>query len=304
MSKFKTMLKLVKTPKKMIIPLADNGVLNWIPDEAYLRLAFYCQMGKPLDLNKPKTFSEKLQWLKLHDRKELYHTLVDKYEVKEYVASIIGPEYIVPTLGVWNDPDEIKIEELPDQFVLKCTHDSGSVVICRDKSTFDKKEAMQRLKKHANKSIFWFGREWPYKGIKPRIIAEEYLGGGDKGLNDYKVLCFHGIPKLIEVHEGRMTANHTQDFYTTKWERTEIAQENEPRSDNPINPPDQLELILDLSSRLAKDFIHIRIDWYIANNKLYFGEITFYDGSGFCAFTNERFDVEIGNWIHLPIDLK
>lgn len=300
MSKLSTALHLLKTPGKMIVPLADMGFFNWLPDKPYLKLVYRGEMGKRLDLEHPQTFNEKLQWLKLYDHNPLYHQLVDKYEVKQFIADRIGQKYIIPTLGIWHSVEEIAFDQLPEQFVLKCTHDSGSVIICKDKKTFDIEAAKRKLSFHLKKSTYWFGREWPYKGLIPRIIAEPYLEDDTGGLVDYKVLCFAGEPKLIEVHAGRMSDNHTQDFYTTDWVRTDIVQTCEPMSADVIPAPEQLELMLSLSKKLAQGFIHIRVDWYIVSGQLLFGELTFYDGSGFAEFVDEKWDMEIGSWIKLP----
>lgn len=300
MSSIKTALSLLGTPGKMIVPLADKGLFNWLPDKSYLKLAYRGEMGKKLDLEHPQTFNEKLQWLKLYDRNPLYHQLVDKYEVKQYIADRIGPEYIIPTLGIWDSVEDIPFDQLPEQYVLKCTHDSGSVVICRSRKGFDIEDAKKRLASHMKKSTYWFGREWPYKGLTPRIIAEPYLEDDTGGLTDYKVLCFSGEPELIEVHTGRMSESHTQDYYTTDWIRTDIVQTCEPMSDVAAPRPLQLGLMLSLSRELAQGFIHIRVDWYIVGNQLLFGEMTFYDGSGFAEFVDEKWDLMLGTWIQLP----
>ena len=299
MLKIRTAINLLKSPGDLIIALANKKLLNWIPDELYLKCFFRIQTGYCLNLKNPRTFNEKLQWLKLHDRKDLYHSLVDKYEVKAYVASIIGDKYIIPTIGIWDDVDRIPFKKLPKQFVLKCTHDSGSVIICRDKSKLDFEEAKNKLKRYMKKSIYWFGREWPYKGLKPKVIAEKYMEDGGEGLIDYKVLCFNGQPKLIEVHAGRMTPKHTQDFYTTNWKRTAIEQFCEPMADMPMERPKVLNEMLELSKTLSQGFIHIRVDWYIIQGKLYFGELTFYDGAGFAPFIDKKWDYMLGDLIHL-----
>ncbi len=300
MSKLKTAIRLLKTPGRMVMPLAEMGLFNWIPDSTFLKLIYRAQMGARLDLRNPTTYNEKLQWLKLHDRKPIYHMLVDKYEVKKYVGNMIGIQYTIPTLGIWDNPEDIKIEKLPSQFVLKCTHDSGSVLICRDKRVFDFQGAKRYLKKRMKRSTYWFGREWPYKGVKPRIIAEELLGRGVEPINDYKVLCFHGDPKLVEVHAGRTTAKHTQDFYTTEWKRTEIEQTCKPMAEKPIQMPECLEKMLGFSRVLSNQYIHIRVDWFVENKQLFFGELTFYDGSGFAEFKDEKWDYELGSWMQLP----
>lgn len=289
----------ISNPGKAIVPLASRGLLNWVPDETYLKIAFRGQMGKRLKLDPPITFNEKLQWLKLHDRKPIYHELVDKAEVKKYVSQTIGHEYIIPTIGIWNTVDEIPFEKMPTRFAIKCTHDSGSVIVCKDKAKLDIELVKNKLKYHLNKSTYWFGREWPYKGLKPRIIVEELIGDGLKPLTDYKVLCFNGVPRLIEVHIDRGTVKHTQDFYDTDWKRTEIEQTCEPMSEIPIQPPQCLKQMLELSELLSKEFIHIRVDWYVVGNRLYFGELTFYDGSGFAEFVDEKWDYMLGEWIQL-----
>ena len=287
-------------PGKAIIPLASRGLFNWIPDETYLKIVYRGQMSKRLNLNPPITFNEKLQWLKLHDRKHIYHKLVDKAEVKKYISRKIGEEYIIPTIGIWETVEEIPFDKLPSRFVIKCTHDSGSVIICEDKSKFDINSAKKKLNYHLKKSTYWFGREWPYKGLKPRVIVEELIGDGVKPLADYKVLCFNGVPKLVEVHLNRGTASHTQDFYDIDWNRTEIEQTCEPMANTPILPPGCLEQMLELSELLSKEFIHIRVDWYTVDDRLYFGELTFYDGSGFAEFVDDKWDYMLGKWIQLP----
>ena len=299
MSKLKTSISLLATPGKMIFPLARFGVFNWMPDKLYLKFVYRGHMGKKLNLEKPKSYNEKLQWLKLHDRKPLYQTLVDKAEVKKYVADKIGKQYIIPTLGVWDDANNIPFDELPDQFVIKCTHDSGSTIICQNKSKLDKASVKSKLNAHLRKNTYWVGREWPYKQLKSRIIAEQLLGNGSESINDYKVLCFDGEPKLIEVHIGRSSSAHTQDFYTTNWVRTEIEQTCEPMAAEPIQAPPVLDKMLELSRVLSEGFIHIRVDWYVIEDKLYFGELTFYDGSGFCEFKDEKWDDLLGSWIKL-----
>ena len=213
MSRIKTAISLMKTPGKMILPMADKGLFNWMPDEQYLKLVYHGQVGKKLNLNKTETFDEKLQWLKLYDRNPQYHNMVDKYEVKQYVANKIGDKYIIPTIGVWDSVETIPFEQLPNQFVLKCTHDSGSVIICKDKNTFDVDAARKKLSNHMKKSIYWFGREWVYKDLKPRIIAEPYLTDeSGTELKDYKVHSFHGEPKIIQVDYGRYSEHKRNIF--------------------------------------------------------------------------------------------
>lgn len=271
-----------------------------LPDKQYLKLMYRHVFKRKLDLDDPKTFNEKLQWLKLHDRKTEYISMVDKYEVKKYVAAQIGENYIIPTLGVWNKFDEINFDNLPDQFVIKCTHDSGGLVICKDKSRFDRKAARKKINACMKKNYYWVGREWPYKSVPPRIIVERYMEDpNEKELRDYKFLCFHGEPKLIELHVNRFNEKHTQDFYDTEWRQLSITQVGLSKLKVPASRPECLDEMLTLSRILAKGIPHVRIDWYVISGKVYFGEITFFDASGFDPFDNEEDDKMIGDWIDL-----
>ena len=280
--------------------LSSLGLFKDMNDEEYLKKLFKCHMKRELNLDNPQTFNEKLQWLKLYDRKPEYTTMVDKYAVKKYVADIIGEEYIIPTLGVWNHFDEIDFDKLPNQFVLKCTHDSGGIVICKDKNKLALKSAKKKIEKCLKRNYYWSSREWPYKDVKPRIIAEKFLSDeGKEELADYKVLCFNGEPKLIEVHKGRFYGNHTADNYDEFWNKTDIEQYDLPKSDEILPKPKFLEEMLHLSRLLSKDLIHVRVDWYFTNNRLYFGELTFFDGSGYNLFCGDA-DGLLGSWIKLP----
>lgn len=281
--------------------LSEMGLLKWMPDSMYLKNKYRTLLGRELDLDNPKSFNEKLQWLKIHDRKSAYTTMVDKYAVKQYVANRIGEEYIIPTLGVWKHFDDIDFDNLPNQFVLKCTHDSGGLVICKDKSMLDKAVAKKKIEKCLKRNYYWSGREWPYKNVPKRIIAEQYLTNNEKSdeLSDYKVLCFNGEPKLIEIHKGRFSGHHTQDFYDVNWNKTEFEQPEDPLSDEIMEKPVFADKMLELSRTLAENIPHVRIDWYYTGGKLLFGEITFFDGSGFCPFIDNQDEI-LGSWITLP----
>lgn len=287
--------------KYRFIILDRLGSYKKTSDKEYLEKKFMILMNRDLNLVNPQTFNEKLQWLKLYDRKPEYTTMVDKYAVKKYVADIIGEEYIIPTLGVWNHFDEIDFDKLPNQFVLKCTHDSGGIVICKDKNKLDLKSAKKKIEKCLKRNYYWSSREWPYRDVKPRIIAEKFLSDeGKEDLADYKVLCFHGEPKIIEVHVGRFNGNHTADNYDTFWNKTDIEQLDLPKTNELMPKPVFLDEMLHLSRLLSKDLIHIRVDWYFTNNRLYFGELTFYDGSGYNQFCGNA-DEFLGSLIKLPI---
>ena len=284
--------------------LTVHHILDWIPDKLYLRTKYRIYIGKKLNLQNPKTFNEKLQWLKLYDRKPEYHKMVDKYEVKHYVAEKIGSQYVIPTIGLWNKASEIDFETLPNQFVLKCTHDSGGVIICKDKNNADIDGIVKKLEKGLKTDYYLLGREWPYKGIMRRIIAEEYLEDeSNHDLKDYKVLCFNGVPKLIELHTGRFTEHQTQDFYDTDWNKLSISQSNLPefqKSSTILPKPVNLDEMITLSRVLSKGIPHVRVDWYSIKGHLYFGELTFFDGSGLDPWDDPNDDLMMGNWIVLP----
>lgn len=273
----------------------------FLSDEQYLQLKFYDAFGYFMDFSNPKTFNEKLQWLKIYNHKPEYTTMVDKYKCKEYVGNIIGYEYIIPTLGVWDSFDEIDFEALPDQFVLKCTHDSGGLVVCRNKSSLDMDAARKKIETCLSNNFYYMGREWPYKNVKPRIIAEQYLSndGEEDELSDYKVLCFNGEPKLVEIHRGRFSGHHTQDIYDTDWNKTKFEQPEDPCSDEIMEKPVFADKMFELSAVLSKGIPHVRIDWYYTRGRLLFGEITFFDGSGFCSFIENQDEI-LGSWITLP----
>lgn len=292
----------ISEPKRILFSLAAKGLLNNVSDEAYLKLAFKLNMHKKLDLKNPKSFSEKLQWLKLYDRNPAYTMMVDKYEVKDYVASIIGEEYIIPTLGVWDHFDDIDFDALPDQFVLKCTHDSGGLVVVKDKASFDKDKAREKIEKCLKADFYRIVREWPYKNVKPRIIAEKYVE--DKRyheLRDYKFFTFGGKVRAMFVAADRQTKNKetTFDFFDEDYNHLPFRQ-GHPNADTPPEKPINFEKMKELSELLAKDIPHVRVDFYEVNGEVYFGELTFYHFSGFTPFVPEEWDYKFGEWLELP----
>ncbi len=281
--------------------MGNHGLLKWLPDRLYLQILFKIRTGLKLNLKNPVGFCEKLQWIKLYLHDPIYPIIVDKYSVRDYVRKKIGSEYLVPLLGVWNKVNDIDFEKLPEQFVLKCTHDSGSVSICKNKANFNIDLTKKKLKKRLKRNTYWATREWPYRLVTPRIIAEKYMvDESGYELKDYKVLCFNGIPKLIELHSGRFTKNHTQDFYDTEWNLTNIKQIGHNVSLKPLSKPKQLDRIIELSSVLSKDIPHVRVDWYSIGEKIYFGELTLFDSAGFELFEDSNIERMIGDWINLP----
>jgi len=289
-------------PRKWASLICETKLAQKMSDAQYLKLRFYGETGYKLNLQNPKTFNEKLQWLKIHNRREAYTMMVDKVAVKEYVAQKLEAEYVIPNLGVWERPEDVDFDALPDRFVIKCNHNSGlGMYICRDKANMDREKVLAQLRKGLAEDYYLNGREWPYKNVPRRILAEEYLSDGvSDALEDYKVLCFDGEPKLIELHRGRFTEGHTQDFYDTDWNKLPIGQVGETNSDIDFPRPELLEEMLELSARLAEGIPHVRVDWYEVKGKLYFGELTFFDGSGFCAFLDIKDDYLLGNWIPVP----
>ncbi len=298
-SKLKTFLK---NPAYFITSPAAKGYLNWVPDSIYIKILYKALTGEKCNLKHPVTYNEKLQWLKLHDRKPEYAQMVDKYEVRKYIAKTLGEEYLIPCYGVYDSFDQIDFDKLPDQFVLKCTHDSGSVIICTDKASFHKEVAKEQLSKAMKKNYYDTYREWPYKNVKARIIAEQFMvdESGDD-LKDYKIMCFNGIAKIIETHENRFTEGktHTQTFYDRDFNPLGIIQEGLEPVKEERKKPVQMDQLLALSETIAKDMYHARIDWYLVQGKIYFGEITFYDGSGFESFPNKEDDLFLGSLIQL-----
>lgn len=269
------------------------------PDKFYLKLKFLIKMKKRLNLKEPKTFNEKLQWLKLNDRKDIYTTMVDKHKVKKYVADKIGEEYIIPTLGVYDKFDEIDFSKLPNKFVIKCTHDSGGVIIVKDKNKLDLKSARKKINKFLRTNFYYCGREWPYKNVKPRIIIEKYMSDKDQDeLNDYKFFNFNGIPKIILVCSER-SKKLKETWFNEKFERLNLI-EGGHDIDNSISKPKELDEMIELSKKLSKGIPFVRTDFYRIDNKVFFGEITFYPASGFEKFEPEKWDKELGDLIELP----
>lgn len=275
-------------------------VVSLLPTKPWLSWQFKKKFGRSINWKNPTTFNEKLQWLKVYDRKPIYTTMVDKYEAKKYVADIIGEEYIIPTLGVWDRFEDIDFDALPDQFVLKCTHDSGGLVIVRNKADFDKEAARKKFKIAMNRNPYDVTREWPYKNVKPRIIAEEYMKDEDADvLPVYKVFTFGGKPKLIQAIQNDKTSDETIDYFDTQWNLLDLRQ-NFPNSKNPLPRPRNLQQMLSLAEKLAVVPTFLRVDFYEINGKLYFSEFTFFSDSGMKKFNPEKWDQELGDLINLP----
>ena len=276
-----------------------TGLGRCIPDKLYLDIRFRKVFGRPVNWKNPKTFNEKLQWLKVYDRKPIYTTMVDKFEVKQYVADRIGEEYIIPTLGVWGSVEDIDFDALPEQFVLKCTHDSGGLVICTDKSKLDIDAAKKKLADSLKQNFYWSGREWPYKNVKPRILAEQFVEDMNE-LVEYKLFCFDGEPKMILVCKGEAHGSgRTNDYCDVELKRLPFVSLN-PNSKGELPVPQELPELIAFARKLSKGIPQVRVDTYLANGKIYFGELTFFHNSGCAKFDPQEWDEKFGQWITLP----
>lgn len=280
-----------------------NKIGRMIPDKIWLQIKFYQHFHRFCDFKNPKTYNEKLQWLKLYDRKEKYSMMVDKFRVKEYVANKIGKEYVISSIGgPWKSFNEIDFNKLPDEFVLKTNHDCGGIVICKNKSSFNFDFAEKFLNKHLKNDYFIGMREWPYKNVKPIIFAEKYMTD-ESGyeLKDYKFFCFNGEPKLMYIASDRQSDNEELkfDFYDMNFNRMPFTNAH-PNSDKNIKCPQSFEKMKVLAAKLSEGIPQVRVDFYEVNGKIYFGELTFFHMSGLASFEPEEWDYKLGSWIDLP----
>ncbi len=276
--------------------------MRLLPDWVYLQMMYFYHFHQFIHFQKPETFNEKLQWLKLYDRRPEYTTMVDKYRVKKYVADKIGTEHVIPLLQVWDKPEDITLDDLPKAFVLKWNHDSRSIVFCENKNSFDLDAAREQLRKGSHRSGFWYGREWPYKDVEPKIIAEPYIkdaSGND--LTDYKIWCFGGAPQFTLVCSGRFSESGLhEDFYDLDWCRLSLRRPNSPNTEQAIPRPVTYEQMLQFATQLSYGIPFVRVDFYESCGKLYFGELTFFPASGFEPFLPRKWDKILGSWIALP----
>ena len=273
------------------------------PDKIYLKVAFRDQMGYPLDLKNPRTFSEKLQWLKLYNRDPRYTVMVDKVKAKEYVATIIGEEYIIPTLGVWEDPNDIDFGQLPDRFVLKCNHNSGlGMYICKDKSMLDVEKVREELCKGLRQDYFINNREWPYKNVPRRTFAEAYMEDEYGELRDYKWFCFNGKVKALFIATDRSKGDHATrfDFFDENFNHLPFTN-GHPNADIMPDKPKMFDKMKELAAKLSMGIPHVRIDFYEVGDKVYFGEMTFFHWSGLMPYDPKEWDEIFGSWINLPV---
>lgn len=299
----KKIIRKIKNPIEVLKSFSRFGIYDRMPDEKFLRLMFRLRMNKNLDLNNPKTFNEKLQWLKLYNRKPEYTMMVDKYAVREYIKKKLGEEYLIPLLGVWDSPDDIDFDKLPNQFVLKCNHNSGlGMCICKDKSKLDIDKVRKELKKGLKQNYYLTGREWPYKDVTRKIIAEKYMEEKpNTELNDYKLMCFNGKVRCSFVCSERFSDDGLKvTFFDRGWNVMPF-ERHYPKSANAIEKPQTYEKMVEFAEILSKDIPFVRVDFYEISGKLYFGELTFFPGSGYEEFEPEEWDYKLGKMIDLNL---
>lgn len=294
------LMRIVKRPSLLVPWLGQRGFFHGMDDEKYLRICYRAYLGKELNLDNPTTYNEKIQWLKLYDRNPLYTTLVDKAEVKPWAAGRIGSVHIIPTLGVWDSFDDINFDILPGRFVLKTTHDSGGVVVCKDKSSFNAANARKKLARSLKRNFFYEKREWPYKNVPPRIIAEEYIEDASGELRDYKFFCFDGEPKFMFIASDRFGDDETKfDFFDMDFNPIPVKNGHPNSKDLPAKP-ELFGQMIDLARRLSRGLTHVRVDFYEAGNQIFFGEMTLYHWSGLVAFDPVEYDYRFGSLINIP----
>ncbi len=296
----------MQNPRSLLIGIIKK--INFLfPDKLYIQLFYYFQMQRWLRLSPPRTYNEKLQWLKLYDRRPEYTMMVDKYSVKKYVANLIGEEYVIPTIGVWNKPEDIEWEKLPNQFVLKTTHAGGNegVVVCKDKDSFDKEVAIEKLKKSMSKDLYKVLREWQYRDVPKRIIAEEYKEDSKThALDDFKFFCFDGEVKALFIATGRQEYEEPRfDYFDADFNHLDLIQHH-PMSGKEIEKPATFEKMKQIAMKLSKGIPAVRVDLYEVDGKVYFGEYTFTHHGGFVPFYPEKWDYVFGSWIKLPSKYK
>ena len=274
--------------------------LRFIPDHKMVKLQYKFKLGKEPNLKNPQSYSEKIQWYKLYYHIPLMTKCADKIKVREYVKNKIGEKYLIPLIGIYESVEEIPWNELPIQFVLKCNHASGTNIICANKERLDIQASKKKLKKWMNTNYFWFAREWAYKEILPRIVCEKYMvDESGVELKDYKIFCFYGEPKLIQVDFNRFQ-NHTRNIYDINWNYVEASMKYPNNPNINIHKPNNLEEILKLSTILSKIFPHARVDFYDISGEIFFGEITFYHEAGYALFCPQALENQMGEWFVLP----
>ena len=289
--------------KKTYLFLYKYGLFNWIPSKAFVEFQYHMATGKKLNLNNPQTFNEKIQWLKIYDRNPIYRTLADKYKVRSYVAQKVGEQYLIPLLGVWDSPEKIDKNVLPDQFVIKNNHDSGGVFICKNKDEFEFDKVKSLLGKRMKINHYYVSREWCYKDIERCILAEKYLIDEEVGeLRDYKFFCFAGEPRYVQVDYDRFT-NHKRNIYDLNWKLLDLTIKCPNDSEKKIKKPKCFDEMISIARKISENLPQLRVDLYEVNGQVYFGEATVYHGGGFEKFTPSSYENEWGELVDLKLAL-
>lgn len=274
------------------------ALLNSLPTKPYLQLQYFKNYHHFLHIKKPKTYADKLAYLKVYMNDPRLTQLVDKYRVRSFVAERIGEEYLVPLLGVYKDPSEIPWNNLPEKYVLKCNHDSGSTILHNGNDSFDRDRSIAILSRHLKKNLYYYAREYPYKGVSPLILCEQFLDDGHNLTpNDYKIMCFNGEPKFIIVDQNRFVDHH-RDVYDTLWNKLDFRTDH-PQTDVVLKKPEKLNQMLDLARVLSKGFAHVRVDLYLIGDRIFFGELTFCPWGGVIRFEPEKWNDVLGEMISL-----
>ena len=296
----KKIKKYIKRPRLFIIFLFSKFKFKFLSDKFYIKIRYKNTFDKKIDFSNVKTFNEKLQWLKLNDRKDIYKIMVDKYKVKEYVSNLIGEEFIIPTIGVYDKFEEIDFDNLPNQFVIKCNHDSGGLIVVKDKTKLNIEEAKKIVNKSLKRNYYYFGREWPYKNVKPKIIIEKYMEDKKlKELRDYKFFCFNGKVKIFKIDFDRFK-NHKANYYDINKNLLPFGEVACPPDFNKeLIIPNNFKKLIELSEKLSANIAFLRVDFYEVNNKIYFGELTFYPNSGFGKFCPLEWDLKLGDMLDI-----
>ena len=290
-------VKVVKHPQPYLMKLTRLFV-HILPQKTYLKILFYLSLGYKLNLKEPKSFNEKLQWLKIHRHNDHDTLLVDKYEVKLILREIFGDEYIVPTYGVYNKFNEIDFNSLPDKFVIKTTHQSGGVIVCNDKNQLNLDHVKKIINNKLSKNLYYWGLEWPYKNVKPRIIIEKNISNGQE-VRDYKLMCFNGKVKCSFVCSERNSKSGLKvDFYDKNWSHMPFTR-HYLNSDSLIPKPQNYDKMIYIAERVSKEMPFLRVDFFEIDGQLFIGELTFYPGCGFEEFTPREWDFILGSWINL-----
>ena len=293
--------KAFRNPKLIMLYILGFRIFRIVPDKIFLRVKYKLKMEQKLDFKNPQTLNEKLQWLKLHDRNPQYTLMVDKYEVRKYIAETIGEKYLIPLLGVYDSYNEINFNSLPNRFVLKPNHTSGNVYICKDKSNIDHLKLKKEINMWLKREYYWAHREWPYKNIKPRIICDKFMvDESGTALKDYKFMCFNGEPKIVQVMSERRDGHYLLNHFDLEWNEIDIPRKSIKRNPQAPVKPRNIDKMIEISKILSWDMPFVRIDLYETEEGIYFGEITFFPVSGFMDFEREEDDKLLGSWIKLP----